>query len=114
MEPDIGELYLTDKTAFETVARWEAVYFPSSCGNDSYQCCGSGSGPRKAKMTHKSAEFSPLRDEDFFWSLEVLSGCIGMSKLQLIKKQTKISAVFVFIFVHQNLGSGYESGSGFT
>jgi hypothetical protein len=36
MEPDIGELYLTDKTAFETVARYEAAHFPSSCGNDSY------------------------------------------------------------------------------
>jgi hypothetical protein len=52
MEPDIGELYLTDKTAFETVARYnEAVYFPSSCGNDNYQCCcGSGSGSRRKKL----------------------------------------------------------------
>ncbi len=62
---------------------------------------GSGSGSRRAKLTHKnrkkyrifmfwSAGCSFLRAEDFFCSLGVLYGGLGISKLQFLIKKIKI------------------------
>jgi hypothetical protein len=66
--------------------------------SDPHSNCGSGSGSRRAKMTHKnrknsrifmflSTGCSLLRAEGFSCSLGVLYGGLGISKLQfLIKK----------------------------
>ncbi len=93
------------------------------------QCCGSGfscesgSGSRRAKMSHKNwkklinlifwiAWCSLLRAEGFSCSLGVLYGDLGISKLQFWSKIDKFLAVFFSIFGHQNPGSGFnESGS---
>jgi hypothetical protein len=51
---------------------------------------GSGSGSKRAKVTHKSEENLSfgvlLRDEDFSCSLEVLYEGLGISKLQFFIK----------------------------
>jgi hypothetical protein len=52
-----------------------------------------------------------LRAEGFTWSLDVLYGGIGISKLQvLIKKKEKFSVVhFSSVFGQQNPGSGLDT-----
>ncbi len=60
---------------------------------------GPGSGFRRAKMTHKSEENASflsgrcflLKGEDFSWSLNVLYGGLGISKLQFLIKKIKIN-----------------------
>jgi hypothetical protein len=79
---------------------------------DSYS--ESESGPRRAKMTHKSRKklvkvhvlkcwiigWPLLRAEDFFYNLDILYGGLGIGKLQfLIKKEKKISVVIFFQFL---------------
>ncbi len=71
---------------------------------------GFGSGSRRAKLTHKSAENSLLRDEDFSCSSNVRYVVLGISKLQCsIKNYIFFSCKFFPIFGHQNPGCG--SGS---
>jgi hypothetical protein len=63
----------------------------------------SGSGSKRAKMTHKSRK-KFLRAEGFFYNLDipVLYGGLGIGKLQfLIKKKKKnFSCNFLVIFGH--------------
>jgi hypothetical protein len=72
----------------------------------------SGSGSRRAKMTHKSRQYFVkvhvfkcwigwplLRTEGFFYNLDILYGGLGIGKLQFsIKKKNnkKFSAVIFF------------------
>ncbi len=66
-----------------------------------------GSGSRRAQITHKSEETlkfwsarcSRLRDEDSCWSLDVLYGGLGISKMQFLKKNLVFSYVNVFQFL---------------
>jgi hypothetical protein len=84
-----------------------------------YQGCESGSGSRRAKMTHKnrkkyrnfmfwSAGCSLLRAEGFSCSLGVLYGGLGISKLEFLIKKIKIKfpSVYFFNFSSSNPGSG--------
>jgi hypothetical protein len=78
---------------------------------DPHSNCGSGSGSRRAKMTHKnrkqyrffmfwSAGCSLLRAEGFSCSLGVLYGGLGISKWQFLIKELKIqfpAVIFYFI-----------------
>jgi hypothetical protein len=68
---------------------------------DPHSNCGSGSGSRRAKITHKnrkksrifmflSTGCSLLRAERFSWSLGVLYGGLGISKLQFLNKKIEI------------------------
>ena len=72
---------------------------------DPQYVCGSGSGSRKAKMTHKNRKKSRifigcslLRAEGFSCSLGVLYGGLGISKLQFLIKKIKIKFLFVNFF----------------
>ncbi len=77
--------------------------------NDPHSNCGSGSGSRRAKITHKNRKKSRifmflstwcLRAQGFSCSLGVLYGGLGISKLQfLIKKiEIKFPAINFFQF----------------
>jgi hypothetical protein len=86
----------------------------------------SGSGSRRAKITHKSRKKSRifmflstgcslLRVEGFSCSLGVLYGGLGISKLQFLIKKIKIifpAINFFSILGHQTLDPGSWSGSG--
>ncbi len=80
------------------------------------QCCGSGFGFRRAKMTQKNRKvkkFHLLKCRMFSsegWML-LLEG-IGIRKLQFFKKN--FQQYFFPILGHQNPGSGLGIGSGFT
>ncbi len=76
----------------------------------------SGSGSRRAKITHKnwkkfwSAGCSLLRADGFSWSLEVLYGGLGISKMQYLIQKISIffSCKFVPILGHKNPGFGLD------
>jgi hypothetical protein len=87
------------------------VLDPDPHGTALIRVAGSGSGSRRAKMTHKnrkksrifmflSTECSLFRAEGFFCSLGVLYGSLGISELQfLIKKiEIKFPAINFFQF----------------
>ncbi len=67
-----------------------------------------------SKIKFWCASCSLLRDEDFFCSLDVLYGGLGISKLQFLIKKFLIffSCKFCQIFGHENPGSASGSGSG--
>ncbi len=65
------------------------------------------------KFKFWSARCSLLRDEDFWWSLDVFYGGLGLSKLQFWSKKKNIFFFSRFpIFSHQNPGSRSGCGSG--
>jgi hypothetical protein len=69
---------------------------------ESHSFFATESGSRRAKMTHKSKEIFKRRMfyEDFSYSLDVLYGNLGISKLHFF------SAVNFSVFGHRNPVSG--------